>query len=486
VTIRDTTGRTRWARVLTTALALSLALTLAAIAPVGASHPEDDDGKASRRGADGHSGAGAAAAESTGTQLVGHLDPGGGFHADVVVHQGTAYLGSWGAGAARCPSHGVRAISLADTSNPALLSTFADGASNPAVDGSWTEKVVVRSFEGRSFRGELAAVSFQRCRASGHRGFGLYDVTDPSNPQELALVPTAANGSHELWLERRGNRIFVYTAVINAELQTSPDFDPAEFVNGAVPAHWRPGTEADFQIWDVTDPRHPQKVSQWGAWAELGIAPRLRDANNVLRTSFVHSVIGAVVGNQHRAYLSYWDTGTVILDVSDPANPTFLGRTGFAAHEEGNAHSAWLARGGNLLIQTDEDFNPSGTAVIEAAWGYPRFFDVSDPSNPIQVSTFELPTTRQPDPDRPGDFTVHDPKVRGNMVYFSWYAEGVVVVDISDPGNPAQVAQFLPPPAEDPLGFFTPAQVNVWGVDIHRNYAVASDMSSGLWVFTVD
>jgi hypothetical protein len=115
-----------------------------------------------------------------------------------------------------------------------------------------------------------------------------------------------------------------------------------------------------------------------------------------------------------------------------------------------------------------------------------RIFDISDPANPVQIATFEMPTTRQADPDRPGDFTVHDPKVRGNTLYLSWYAEGVVVLDISDPRNPELEAQFLPPPAEDPFGLFVPAQVNVWGVALDRNVVLASDMSSGLWIFKLD
>jgi hypothetical protein len=461
-------GMSAWWRTLAVVAALAALLAAALASPVGA-----HDKTEMRRGADGTGGAGAEAAESEGAKLVGHLDPGGGFHADVVVHRGTAYLGSWGAGAARCPSHGVRAISLADPSEPTLVGTFADGQSEPETDGSWTEKVIVESFAGRHFRGDLAAVSFQRCRGSGHRGFGLYDVTDPANPEQLALVPTAANGSHEIWLERRGDRLYVYTAVIDAEWHTRPD-------------NQTPGDEKDFQIWDVTDPRNPVRVAQWGAWEELGIPPRYTDELGRNRRSFVHSVIGAVSGNPHRAYLSYWDTGTVILDVKDPADPRFLGRTEFEPHHEGNAHSAWLARGDNLLIQADEDFNPTERAGFEGAWGYPRIFDISDPTNPVQIARFELPTTRQASPDRPGDFTVHDPKVRGNKVYLSWYAEGVVVLDISDPRNPEQIAQFLPPPAEDPMGFFVPAQVNVWGVDVHSSYAVASDMSSGLWVFELD
>jgi hypothetical protein len=409
--------------------------------------------------------------ESTNATVVGNADPGGGFHADVVAHRGHAYLGSWGAGSARCPSFGVRVFDLKDPSDPEHVSTFADGVSEPAANGSWTEKVIVQSFAGPRFRGDVAVVTFQRCRAPGFRGFGLYDVTDPANPKRLALVPTVANGSHEIWLERRGNKLYVYTAVIDAEWVTRPN-------------NSTPGPEKDFQIWDVSDPTAPVRVGQWGAWEELGIPGRFTESG-VARSSFVHSVIGAVVGNQHRAYLSYWDSGTIILDVKDVTRPRFLGRTTFGLHEDGNAHSAWLARGGNVLIQADEDFNPFPTAIREQAWGYPRFYDISNPANPVPLSTFELETTRQTVTDRPGDFTVHDPKVRGNTVYFSWYAEGVVVVDISNPASPRQVAQFLPPPAEDPWGVFVPAQVNVWGVDLYNQYVLASDMSSGLWVFRV-
>lgn len=454
------------------AVAASLTLGIQLLAPGAATTapeaPMAMEDHNARRGIDPGGEVGAqqvSEAGGEGVRVLGHADPGGGFHADVVAHKGFAYLGSWAAGASRCPSRGIRVFDLSDLSNPAHVSTFADGVSEPSANGSWTEKVIVQSFAGPRFRGDLAAVSFQRCRAPGFRGFGVYDVTDPTNPEHLALVPLPANGSHEIWLERRGNKAYVYTAI----------FGSAELATG--------GAEADFQIWDVSNPTNPVKVGQWGALAQLGVHPTQPD-DGVARSRRVHSVIGAVVGKQHLAYLSYWDFGTVILDVTDPSSPQFLGRTTFELHEEGNAHSAWLARGGNILIQNEEDFNPAGAR--EHAWGYGRIFDISDPSNPVQLSTVELPTTRQPSPDRPGDFSIHDPKVRGNTAYFSWYAEGVVMFDISDPSNPRQIAQFLPPAVEDPMGLFTPAQVNVWGVFVERNYVLASDMSSGLWVFRLD
>jgi hypothetical protein len=229
----------------------------------------------------------------------------------------------------------------------------------------------------------------------------MWDVSDPANPTCLALYESpGTSGSHEIWLESRGNRAYVYTAILLSELLTSPD--------GVTPGM------ADFRIVDVSDSTNPTDLAEWGAWKELGMFPITADENGVTRVNFVHSAIG----DGKRAYLSYWDLITVILDVSDPAAPTFLGRTTFAPHEEGNAHSALLTKGGNLLIQTDEDLDPSPHPVLETAWGFSHFFDISDLSNPVQLSIFKLPKTTQFTPPVVF-FSVHDPKVRGGLAYIS-------------------------------------------------------------------
>jgi hypothetical protein len=423
-------------------------------------------------GAPGAAPAGLAGA--TPATVVGHADPGGGFNADVVAHDGYAYLGSWGVPPSEelpdtCPSQGVRVFDLADPSAPALVSVFADAAGDPEVYGSWTEKVIVRSVDTPAFTGDLAAVSFQSCQGeAGFRGFGVYDVTDPAHPQRLGLVDTGpnSNGSHELWLQAYPGRAFVYTAQILDELSTSPD--------GTTPG------QPDLQIFEVTDPAAPQRVAGWGAWAELGIEPITR-RGLVTRVNFVHSVQqqGDVL------YVSYWDLGTVQLDMSDPTQPRYLGRTDFRAREEGNAHSSWVTEDAGVLVQTDEDFSPDRRGRIEQSWGYTRLYDNSDPANPRRLSTFELPTTRQNPPPGPGFYTVHDPKIAGDDLYLSYYAEGVVQLDIANPSRPAVTGQFLPPPTADPRGFFAGGEpiVNVWGTFVTEDgYVLASDVSSGLWV----
>lgn len=68
-------------------LAALTALTLSALP--AAAHPDDEAGKDNRRGTQGVQQDGVPG-ESHGVEVVGHVDPGGGFHADVVAHKGHA------------------------------------------------------------------------------------------------------------------------------------------------------------------------------------------------------------------------------------------------------------------------------------------------------------------------------------------------------------------------------------------------------------
>ena len=393
-------------------------------------------------------------------QILGHVNPGVGANADVFAHRGHAYLGSWIGN--DCLSSGVRIYDLKNPRSPRHVGTFADAAAEPDLAGTWTEKVVVRHVNSKAFVGDLAVTSIQACStsSSAFRGFGLYDVTDPSDPRRLSLVATEpqTRGSHEIYMQRKGNRAYVYTAVISSEHLTSPD--------GVTPGN------PDFRIYDVSNPRNAQQIGAWGAWAELGVHPL--DGTAPLNRNHVHSVI--VNGNATRAYLSYWDLGTVILDITRPTSPRFLGRTTFRPGEPGNAHSAWTAKGGKILIETHESFSSPGSPNV----GIPTIYDISNPMSPIRLAAFS-----RPDLIDLGE-TVHDPKVRGNRLYFSWYQEGVVLLDISRPASPKLLTQFVPPATfvnpDWSLCVGAPPCSSIWGVFIHRNYVLASDEAQGLWV----
>jgi len=418
-------------------------------------------------------------AKNAKVETLGHHDPGGP-SGDVVAYGRFAYLGSWGLFTEEgefCRALGVRVHDIKNPRNPRHVSTFADGASNPELAGSWTEKVIVRHVETPWFDGNLAVVSFQDCRPGGFTGIGLYDVTKPRKPKELSLRQSGIFGVHELWLERRGNRAYVYEAAIFEEVIAAFDGEDPEDVN------------PEFRIVDVSDPRNPVQIGDWSIWRDRGISPLAGIGS--FPFNFVHSVVVF----KKIAYVSYWDAGTVLLDVRNPANPRFISRTKYGEGAEGNAHSAWTAKDGRLLIQTDEDFDPvpgpdhdPPMPDLETGWGYAHFFDIRNKRKPKELATFKLPSTHQFPPPGPGDFTVHDPKVRWNRLYLSWYTEGVVKVDISKSANPRFVGQWIPPEiAEDPLGVFFPGEeyAEVWGVFPHRSYVLASDMNTGLWVFRI-
>ena len=374
---------------------------------------------------------------------LGHANPGGGYTGDVFVHRGFAYLSSWhGTG---CPAQGVRVYDLRKPRRPRHVATFADG-SNLAVRGTWTEKTIVQHAATPSFTGELAAVSFQNCpTTNSYRGFGLYDVTNPRAPKELSLVRTDPGGSHEIWLQTVRHRAYVYTAIPLAEF---PGHPPS------------PG----FRIFDATDPRHPTEIGSW-------IAPdSLRGGKGGV---FVHSV--RVNPAATRAYLSYWNLGTVILDISKPAHPQYLGRT---KDPQGSAHSTALTPNGKVMIETHETNG-----------GRPSFWDISNPRRPRLLSVFKPPARLVNAAEARGaagyTLGVHDPKILGKRAYFSWYALGVIVADISNPRHPKFVAQFLPPPTRDPENEFCARKscTYTWGVYPTKTYVAAADMVGGLWTF---
>jgi hypothetical protein len=387
--------------------------------------------------------------KTAGFELLAQVNPGAGANADVYAFDGFAYLGSWlGKG---CLSKGIRIYDLRDPRHPTQVSTFADAASNPALVGTWTEKVIVQRVHTRSFHGTLAAVSFQNCSTTdthAFRGFGVYDVTDPRHPRELSrYAAPGTRGSHELWLGADNGRAFVYTAIIRSELTTSPTYDPATR-DATVPGR------ADFRIVDVSNPTQPRDVGEWGAWKELGVKPNAGGKANL-----VHSV--RIDDKLRRAILSYWDLGTVFLDIANPNRPRFLGKT---TPTQGATHSSFLTRGGTLLVETHE-----------TQAGLPVYYDISRPSQPRRLSNFSIEGFEND--------SVHDPKVRGATTFFSWYSLGVVAARSAIPSRPTLRAQFIPDTDYlNPDFFCTEPCAEVWGVALADDLVLASDMNSGLYV----
>jgi hypothetical protein len=403
-------------------------------------------------GSSSHGSASASASKAPRFHVLGHADPGGGYSGDVVGERHYAYLSSRKGKGSDCPSQGVRVYDVANPRRPRHISTFASGRVEVGLRDTWTEKTIVRRVKTEGFEGVLGVTSAQAC-GDGFGGFALYDLTRPAHPKRLALIRTVPRGSHEIWLATARGHAWVYTAEAAAEFSVEPD-------------------SFGFHIYDVSNPRTPFEVGGWSACKELHLCTPL--GHGVEQQAYlVHSVITNAAAT--RAYLSYWDLGTVLLDIADPAHPRYLGRTDPG---QGKVHSAWLTQGGKVMLETHE-----------LTHGRPVVWQIADPAHPVKLATVQLPASLRPGGASGGiglNDSVHDPKILGRYAYFSWYGQGVAVFDLKNPRKPRFVARFRPPPKRDGHGLVCPggACTAVWGVFPTAKYVLASDMNSGLWVLS--
>jgi hypothetical protein len=180
--------------------------------------------------------------------------------------------------------------------------------------------------------------------------------------------------------------------------------------------------------------------------------------------AFLHSV--AVSPDGQRAYLSYWDLGVLILDVSDPTAPRWLGWFDEPRSDEGNTHSVSLAHNGTLALVGDETFGPP--------WGGLRLVDVQDPTDPVEVGTFATVDSASNTPGEQYAYTIHNSVVddrNPDRAYLAWYADGVRLLDVSDASRPTELSSWVPRRGG-----------MIWSVSFMGDLLLAGDIDNGLFV----
>lgn len=421
-------------------------------------------------------------------ELVGHTSLGDrGFNADVDVYEGYAYVGHWGftdwaTGNARfCPSGDKAGVAVVDVRDPAHPVPVAR-LRNP--EGTSAEDMNIFTARYGPLAGrDIAAVGIQVCGGSRSdtsffRGLQLFDVTDPTQPVEIGRLNTGccSRGLHETDFQHRPDlgKTFIYASV---PASGYPDAATASGVRDEL-------GRGDFRLIDVTDPRSPVEVSDWGVISDLGRPPAPGQGCDA-DPNYGHSVTPSADGKL--AFIAYWDSGFISVDVTDPANPKYKGRTVYKSWEDGDAHSSVYDDGRKLLFTQDEDFCKAGPGV-EKGFGYLRVYDESNLAAPVQIGSYRTPNSLGTNDQAAGDYVVHLAERDGNTLFVSWYSDGVRMIDVSDPTNPRETGHFVPPAGQNTV---KPAQrgtlsntTQVWGValDDATGLVYLSDMNSGLWI----
>ena len=430
---------------------------------------------------------GAKAGSAWNMVAVGHDTLGGrGFNADVWAHEGYAYVGQWGfadwaTGNSRfCPTGDRRGVAVVDARNPATPTRVAT-LLNP--EGTSAEDVVVYTARYGPLAGrDIAVAGIQWCGgsrydANAERGLILWDVTNPATPTRIGYLRTACctRGVHEFEVAHRADlgRTFAYATV-----------PTSRYPDTSTPSGYRDANgDGDFRLIDITNPAAPFQVSDWGI-QDVG-GPFSPGQGCDADPNYGHGAEPSEDGTL--VFLSYWDSGFIRLDLTNPATPVYTGRTVYAADEDGDAHSSQYDEARRLLITADEDFCKTSGPDIEKGYGYMRIYDYSNPAAPVQIGEYRTPNSLGIGAQGAGDYTIHNNFLVGTDVYASWYSDGVRVVDTSNPRAPREVAYFVPPAYQNPV---KPSQrgvlsqtTQVWGVYVdERGLVYASDMNSGLWI----
>ena len=321
--------------------------------------------------------------------------------------------------------------------------------------------------------------------ANWDAGLVLLDISDPTDPQVVSVAIDQANGSldgevnsHSVWPSEDG------AIVIEGE----EDFSAWE---GAVPP-----SNLTMDSSFPGDPTIPGTAISTSAGDDFEANQTGNDGTT--DGTSVEVTSGPLAGNSYLAIELATAAGSPTFADTGPVSGELVwigqGCTGDAilnAVDFDPGDIAVVRRGACFFEEKADTAASLGAAAVIIAnnatstpWSGMRIWDYSDPANPVLASTFDTACSASTAPSEScdvfGTYSAHNVIVEtlGNKVlaYISWYSDGVVVVDISDPSNPVEVARYVGETEEgDPNDF--------WGIYKVPNdpFVYASDRNGGLY-----
>jgi len=290
-------------------------------------------------------------------------------------------------------------------------------------------------------------------------GASIVRLTDPRNPVEVAFIGLRTSD----WHEARQYRDWLY---VTTEIDNGvPSGNGLEIISMVDPEHpklagsFHPGID-----WAHTVDIDTTRAILYAAGAPGGMAIySLADPENPVQIALYTTRSDSTLGYIHtiythgtRGYASLvTDNLENILDLSDPAHPVVLA----SIRTPGRfTHSSWTSGDQRYLYVTDET---NGAQL--------HVYDIQDLSNIRRVYNFEELGPRT---------TPHDPVIRGNLAFVSYYTAGAHILDVSNSAWPVEVGFYDTFPGSDGglRGCWEAAPMFPSGIFI------ASDTETGLYV----
>ncbi len=295
-------------------------------------------------------------------------------------------------------------------------------------------------------------------------GIHFIDVTDPTDPQEAFLIPGSTTGSGLVHRDFKDYNGYLYavqdegfsTATLQIiDLQDLPNsvtqvYSSNEFVQTSHDLYidtsqarlYLLGASSQTKVLDISNPTQPVLLATY--------------PNSTLNLPYTHDAFI----KDNIGFMNCGNSGLYVVDFTDPAAPVLLGTmTDYPG--AGYDHSGWLTEDPNYYILCDETH---GSPI--------KVVDVSDFGNMHVVASMDAASSTTEIP--------HNVIVRGNLVYASYYYDGLQVFDITNPLDPQRVAYYDTYPGPDEAFY-----AGAWGINpnLPSGNILISDIQSGLWVF---
>ena len=295
-------------------------------------------------------------------------------------------------------------------------------------------------------------------------GTHFFDVTDPQNSTQVAFVAGAYTGSGVVHRDYHDYQGYLYIVCdegwststlqivdisnlpnsVNIVYDSDSLFNTSHniFIDTATSKLYACASNSAMDIYSLDIPTLPNLIY---SYTDVG---------------HVHD---AYVRND-TAYLNCGNDGFRIVDFHYLDLPGGMAPTELASFtsypDAGYNHSGWLSDDGTIYAMQDENH------------GYDvKIINVSDFNNITVLSTLNSGQNAQS--------MAHNGIIKGNLLYLAYYHDGLRVFDISNPSNPIQVCNY---------DTYSPSSYNsykgAWGVYpyLPSGNIIVSDMQSGLYV----
>lgn len=294
-------------------------------------------------------------------------------------------------------------------------------------------------------------------------GLHFIDVTNPTDPVEAFFVEGASSGTSIVHRDFKDYKGYLYavadegsTATLQiVDIQDLPNsltevYNSNEFV---VTSHnlfidtsqaklYLLGAQGKTKILDISNPADP---------VLLGSYPNGSFYMPYVHDAYIRDNIGI---------MDCGGDGLWVIDFSDPASPVLLGTmTDYPG--AGYNHSGWLSEDGHYYYMLDETHG-SPVKVVDMS-------DYTDLKVVASINAFSAPSQ-----------IPHNALIRDNILYVSYYYDGLQAYDITDPLNPERIAYYDTYDGPDDTFY-----AGAWGVNpfLPSGNILISDIQSGLWVF---